>query len=86
MNDIRDIVYKKIEVLKKQTPLQEEELRKYYLIKEILKRDDCFFEMTKEDAYDILYNIGIENPEELYLTLITPNNYENSNKSSEEII
>lgn len=78
MNDLRDTVLKKIENLKKQTPLQDEELKKYYIIKEILKRDDCFFQMTKEDAYDILYNIGIENPEEVYNNLITSDIYNNN--------
>lgn len=37
-----------------------EELKKYELIKEILKEDDCFFKMDIEDAYSILRDLGFE--------------------------
>ncbi len=75
MNNLRNLVSTKIENLREENPIKEEELKKYYLIEEILKRDDCFFQMTKENALDILYNIGVSNPEEEYKKLITIDNY-----------
>ncbi len=70
MNELKEIICNKIKILKQTTPFPEEELKKYYLINEILKRDDCFFQMSKENAYDILYNLGFSNPEEKYKKLI----------------
>lgn len=85
MDDLIKIVHNKIESLKQITPLPEEELRKYYLIKEILKRNDCFLQMNKEDAYNILYNLGFSNPEDIYKNLIQPKKYPDYNKKNYNI-
>ena len=50
----------------------EHELKKYKLIKEILKDEQCFFKIDIESAYAILRDLGIkeENLQEIYKELI----------------
>ena len=46
-------------------------LDRQLLIYNILKKDDCFFEITIEDSYNILKDLEIENYEECYKELIS---------------
>lgn len=49
---------------------------KYTLIKNILKNDNCFFEMTMEDAYSILRDLKVkeEDLKKVYLILMSIEN------------
>ena len=49
-----------------------QELKKYLLIKQILDKDDCFFDMNIEYAYSILRDLQIseDNLKEVYMQLI----------------
>ena len=54
----------------------EENLKKYKLIQEILSDDKCFFKMEIEYAYSILRDLGIEEKDlkNVYMKLIDSNN------------
>lgn len=41
--------------------------------------------MTKEDAYNILYNLGFSNTEDIYKNLIQPKKYPDYNKKNYNI-
>ncbi len=49
---------------------------KYTLIKNILKNDNCFFEMTMEEAYSILRDLKVkeEDLKKVYLILMSIEN------------
>ncbi|MBR4830681.1 MAG: hypothetical protein IKZ96_02830 [Bacilli bacterium] len=68
INDLRNICDRLISV-NKNNP---KELKKYTLIKEILKKDNCFLNMDIEYAYSILRDLKV--PEDklksIYLKLI----------------
>ncbi len=54
MNDIKINYYAEYE------PQNEKKLLKHRIIKEVLKIDNCFLNMKKEEAVQILKDIGIE--------------------------
>ena len=42
---------------------------------ELLKDEQCFFKISKEDAYQILCHLGIIDPIKYYKKLISPDQY-----------
>lgn len=54
MNDTKINYYTQYE------PQNEKKLLKHRIIKEVLKFDNCFFNMKKEEATQILKDVGIE--------------------------
>ncbi len=46
-----------------------------YLIANLLKKDDCFFELKVEDALNLIKDLEYSNVEEIYLKLISYDNY-----------
>lgn len=69
-----------IEKLENNTNRDEKKLKKYCLIFKLLKDDDCFFKISKEDAYQLLCHLGVENPQKYYLELISVDNYKKIKK------
>lgn len=63
---------------KKDSP---EEVKKYQLIEEMLKNNQCFFELDIETSYAILRDLGFEEDdlEKVYSLLIDSSNYQNDN-------
>ncbi len=63
---------------KKDSP---EEVKKYQLIEEMLKNNQCFFELDIETSYAILRDLGFKEDdlEKVYSLLIDPSNYQNDN-------
>ena len=79
INNLKEITNNLIR-LNQDNPL---ELKKYQLIKEILKKKDCFLNINIEYAYSILRDLNIPevNIKETYIKLIDcskQNNYEQS--------
>lgn len=67
METLRKIVDNKIEMFSVETNVEYlENLKKYRIIKEILSDDACFFKMSFNDAYSILYELGIDDPIGVY--------------------
>ena len=50
-------------------------LNRQYLIANLLKKDDCFFELKVEDALNLIKDLEYSNVEEIYLKLISYDNY-----------
>lgn len=50
-------------------------LNHQYLIANLLKKDDCFFELKVEDALNLIKDLEYSNVEEIYLKLISYDNY-----------
>lgn len=48
---------------------------KHLKIKEILAYDDCFFRLDYETAMHLLSDLGLENPIEMYTSLVSPDNF-----------
>ena len=63
---------------KKDSP---EEVKKYQLIEEMLKNNQCFFELDIETSYAILRDLGFKEDDlqKVYSLLIDPSNYQNNN-------
>lgn len=63
---------------KKDSP---EEVKKYQLIEEMLKNNQCFFELDIETSYAILRDLGFKEDdlEKVYSLLMDPSNYQNDN-------
>lgn len=63
---------------KKDSP---EEVKKYQLIEEMLKNNQCFFELDIETSYAILRDLGFKEDdlEKVYSLLIDSSNYQNDN-------
>ena len=55
----------------------ERKLERQFVISNLLKNDDCFFELPIEEAFSLLKDLGISDYEEIYLNLVS---YENYNK------
>ena len=55
----------------------ERKLERQFVISNLLKNDDCFFELPIEEAFGLLKDLGISDYEEIYLNLVS---YENYNK------
>lgn len=70
MEELKQIIQEKIN-----STTNPEERKKYYLIEELLREKNIFFQINKSDACEILYNLGIENLEEYYEKLISPTNF-----------
>lgn len=70
MIDILKIMNEKLIKANKNNPI---ELKKYQLIKEILNKKDCFFNMSIEYAYSILRDLQIPENElrQVYSQLIS---------------
>lgn len=81
MDNLRKIVVDAIALEEKKENMNIEKIKKYYLIKELLKDDKCFFKIPMNDACNILDNLGIENPKEYYKNLISAENFTKVNKS-----
>lgn len=75
MELLRRITLEHIEEIEKSEKPDQSKVKKYYLILELLKDDQCFFKISKEDAYQILCHLGIVNPVKYYKKLISPTNY-----------
>ena len=50
-------------------------LNRQYLFANLLKKDDCFFELQVEDALNLIKDLEYSNVEEIYLKLISYDNY-----------
>lgn len=72
INEIRNINYKK---------LNTEGGKTYEIINEILKDDNCFFNMKIDTALSILHTLGYSASEakDLYYKLVSLDSYEKSN-------
>ncbi|MGN1336960.1 MAG: hypothetical protein ACI4WW_00590 [Candidatus Coprovivens sp.] len=53
---------------------------KYKQIKELLAYDDCFFRLDYETAIHLLEDLGLENPIEMYINLVNPDNFNAAKK------
>lgn len=53
---------------------------KYKQIKELLAYDDCFFRLDYETAIHLLEDLGLENPIEMYMNLVNPDNFNAAKK------
>lgn len=67
-----DVLKLRVNKLIEENKGNKEILEKYKLIKEILNKDDCFFNMSIEYAYAILRDLGVseEKLKSVYLELI----------------
>ncbi len=75
MELLRTIAMEHIEELEKKEQTDKRKLKRYYLILELLKDEQCFFKISKEDAYQILCHLGIIDPIKYYKKLISPDQY-----------
>lgn len=82
MELLRRITLEHIEELEGKKDADKKTLKRYYLIFQLLKNDNCFFEISKEDAYQILSHLKIQNPTKYYRRLISPENYNKLRKES----
>lgn len=80
MDNLRKIVIDLIALEEQKENMNIERIKKYYLIKELLKDDKCFFKISMNDACNILDNLGVEDPREYYKTLICAENFNIVNK------
>lgn len=53
---------------------------KYKQIKELLAYDDCFFRLDYQTAIHLLEDLGLENPIEMYMNLVNPDNFNAAKK------
>lgn len=81
MQELRDLVAKEIALYEK-TECQNDiyKLKKLKIIAEIFEDDGCFFKMKREDALNVLEELGINNYEDYYKKLI---NYSEFQKNIE---
>lgn len=84
MDLLKRITLEHIEELEAKKEVDKSKLKRYYLIFELLKNDNCFFEISKEDAFQILSHLGIENPVKYYRKLISPESYSRIRKENRE--
>lgn len=72
IEQVRDINYKK---------LNTEGNKKYEIINEIIKDDNCFFNMKIETALSILHDLGYSSSDakDLYYKLVSLDSYEELN-------
>lgn len=75
MELLRTIAMEHIEELEKKEQTDKRRLKRYYLILELLRDEQCFFKISKEDAYQILCHLGIIDPIKYYKKLISPDQY-----------
>ena len=59
LDNLRNIVEMKIKLTQKNI----DEIKKYELIKELLRKDDCFFTIKIDTAYAILQDLEFSNQE-----------------------
>lgn len=60
INDLKMMNDTKINYYMEYEPQNEKKLLKHRIIKEVLKIDNCFLNMKKEEVIQILKDIGIE--------------------------
>jgi len=75
MELLRKIVLEHILELENKKDRDENKLKRYYLISRLLEDDACFFKISKEDSYQILSHLGIQDPHRYYKKLISPESY-----------
>ena len=85
MEILRRITLDHIEELEAKKDADKNKLKRYYLIFKLLKNDNCFFEISKEDAYQILSHLGIQKPVKYYRKLISPESYSRIRRENREI-
>ena len=73
---IEELIKKNSELLKKYND-NEQMKEKQLIISKFLRKKDCFFNIKIEEAYNILKDLGIDNYKEVYLNLISYDNYIN---------
>lgn len=58
--------------------LLNEDYDKYSIIKDILSNDNCFFELSVEEAYSILKDLNVKESDinKVYLSLISKEEYD----------
>ena len=74
MESLRKLALEHMEEIEKAEKIDKIKLKRYYLISELLKDDNCFFKIPKEDAYQVLCHLGVINPVEYYKKLISAEN------------
>ncbi len=75
MEVLRKITLEHIQEVESSEIIDKNKLKRYHLIYEILKDEQCFFKISSEDAYQILCHLGIVNPVKYYKKLISPDYY-----------
>lgn len=85
MDELRRLVNQKIQLYSgKLDKGSLENLKKFEIMKELLKDDACFFRIGFDDAYNILVELGVEDPKKVYRKLISYQEFE-KNKENFEI-
>ena len=81
MQELRELVAKEIALYEKNECQNDiYKLKKLQIIAEIFEDEGCFFKMKREDALNILEELGINNYEDYYKKLI---NYSEFQKNIE---
>ncbi len=71
LNSLKDI-NNKLLIKHKNNP---EKFEKQLMISNFLKDNKCFFKISIEDAYNILMDLEIANYKDIYVSLISYNDY-----------